>query len=138
MGHVSEEITVHAAPEKVWELAGDPGRIADWLPALTSSRLDGDQRHCTLQEGGELNERIIARSDAERSYTYEIVDGPLPVTSYRSTLSVSGHEDHAHVTWAADFEAQEPSADSELEDTLGGMYQQGLAALRDKVESTQS
>ena len=134
MGHVTEEITIAAAPEAVWQLAGEPGRIAEWLPALQSSQSDGEHRHCTLQDGGKLTERIIEHSDADRSYTYEIVDGPLPVSRYRSTFAVSGHEGHSHVTWTADFDAQEPSAEGELQQMLSGMYQQGLSTLRDKVQ----
>jgi len=131
---ISENITVDRSPEAVWAIAGDPGAIGDWLPALTESSYSEGERVCLTGDGAEIRERIVEHSDAERSYTYEIVNSPLPLKSYRSTLVVHGHGDHSHVTWEAQFEALEEGQEPELEAMFSGLYREGLASLRDRVE----
>ncbi len=75
----------------MWEIAGDPATIPEWLPAIATSSVEGDQRAYTTVDGAELRERIVERSDEDRFYVYEITDSPMPVSSYRSKLSVDGH-----------------------------------------------
>lgn len=131
---VSESITVHGSPDTVWAIAGDPGAIGGWVPALAESSFNDGERVCTTGDGAEIRERILAHSDADRSYTYEIVASPLPLRSYRSTLAVHGHGDHSHVSWEAQFEALEEEQEPELEAMFSGLYREGLASLRDRVE----
>lgn len=130
---VSETISVHASPDAVWAIVGDPGAIGDWLPALAESSFADGERVCTAGDGAEIRERILAHSDADRSYTYEIVTSPMPLRSYRSTLAVHGHDDHSHVSWEAEFEALEEDQEPELEAMFSGLYREGLLALRDRV-----
>lgn len=138
MAHVHETITIDADADTVWDIAGDPARIAEWLPALATSSAEGDHRSCTLQDGGELEERIIERSDAERFYEYEILAGPMPVRSYRSRFSVEGHDGHSHVEWRADFSPESAEQEDELTETFAGLYREGLASLRDRLESPEA
>jgi uncharacterized protein YndB with AHSA1/START domain len=135
MGTIHESITIHADPATVWDLAGDPARIADWMPAIAASTADGDRRFCTLQDGGDLAERIIERSDEERFYEYEVLEGPMPVSSYRSRLSVEGHDEHSHVDWEAEFAPQEREQEQELTEMVSGLYREGLDSLRERLES---
>jgi uncharacterized protein YndB with AHSA1/START domain len=134
MTQIHETITIDADPERVWALAGDPARIGQWLPALASSELDGDERSCTTVDGAELKERIVEHNDAERYYVYEITEAPMPVESYRSVLSVHGHDGHSHVGWQADFEAGDAAAAAELEAAFAQIYREGLENLRAHVE----
>lgn len=135
MATVEETVEIAASPEEVWSLAGEPGRIAEWVPALNASESDGSERACTLANGAELRERILAHSDAERYYAYEIAEGPMPVSSYRSQLSVEGHGDHSHVHWIAEFEPESAEQEAELVETFGGIYRNGLNSLRELVEA---
>ena len=135
MANVRETVMIAAHPNDVWEIAGDPGRIADWVPAIASSAADGDERSCTLVDGAELIERILERSDVERYYDYEIVDAPMPVRFYRSRLTVSEREGIAHVDWTAEFEPQRAGDEDRLVEALSATYRGGLDALRDQVEA---
>lgn len=135
MAHIHETVELDADPQQVWEVAGDPGRIADWLPVLSSSRAEGGERECTMTNGAELKERILEHSDEERSYTYEIVDAPMPLRSYRSRLSVHGHDGHSHVDWEAEFEPEDAGQEQELVETFTQTYRDGLESLRRRVES---
>jgi len=135
MAHIHETIQIEADPDHVWSVAGDPGRIADWLPLLSSSRVDAGERECTMTNGGELKERILEHSDEQRSYAYEIVQSPLPLRSYRSRFSVAGHQGHSHVDWEADFDPERAEQEAELVDTFSQTYRDGLESLRQRVES---
>lgn len=131
---ITEAVTVHASADAVWAIAGDPASIGDWVPALTGATFADGERVCTTGDGGEIRERIVSHSDAERTYSYEIVASPLPLRSYRSTLAVHGHDDHSHVTWEAQFEALAADQEQELEHMIGELYRTGLASLRERVE----
>lgn len=135
MNSFEESIEIAAPAEAVWDVAGKPGQIAEWLPALTSSEVTGSERHCTLADGGELEEKIIEHSDDERRYTYEITTGPMPIASHRSTFSVSGENGGSRVEWDAQFETEQPEQADEVGEMLRSTYREGLESLRDRVEA---
>jgi hypothetical protein len=133
MADVSQSLTVEKSPAEVWEVIGDPLAIAEFLPMIESARMDGDLRIAAVA-GGEITERILEHSDAERYYTYEVVDGPMKLESYHSKLSVEPDGDGATVLWEADFE---PPAGVEKGKVAAGIdktYQSGLGALRGILE----
>lgn len=125
MAKVTETITINAPAAAVWSVAGDPGRIAEWLPLLESSQLDGDRRDCTMKNGGQLVERITGHSDSDYSYSYEIVDSPMPLRFYRSRLALEEHDGHTHVDWVAEFEPAEAEAEAELRTSFATAYREG-------------
>ncbi len=135
---VQETIEIPASPDDVWALAGDPGRIGEWVPALAGSRLENEQRACTTQEGAEILERVLEHSDEGRYYTYEITSSPLPLRSYRSRLAVHGHGDHSHVIWDAQLEADSAEQEPELVASFSRIYREGLATLRSHFDSRRS
>lgn len=130
MATIHETIAIDAPPDRVWALAGEPAIIDRWLPALSSSRLDGDERSCTMVDGARLTERIVERDDSERYYAYEIMDSPMPLASYRSVLAVQGYGAQSHVSWSATFEALDSAASDELERAFSRIYRDGLESLR--------
>ena len=133
---VTESIVIAASPPTVWDVAGDPATIAEWSPALDSSRVEGDRRYATFAGGGgDATERIVEHDDAARSYTYEYLSGPLPLRAYRSTISVNDHASGSEVVWTADFSADDPTTDSDLATAISDIYQSSLQALKTKVES---
>lgn len=135
MTTIEKTITINAAPEDVWALAGDPARIGEWVPALAEATLDGDDRTCVTGDGGTVRERILERDDDERFYVYEILEAPMPVSSYRSRLGVHGHGDHSHVVWAAEFEVAETAPPAEVAAAFEQLYADGLESLRAQLEA---
>ena len=63
--------------------------------------------------------------------TYEILEGPLPVTDYRATLSCVAEEDGCHVFWSAYFMPTE-QAERVSDDIIAKFYEIGLQALQDR------
>jgi len=103
MAKASVSAVIGASADDVWKVVGEFGGIANWHPAIAKSELSpgkpgdavGSIRTCTLGDGAQLREEQTARSDAERSYTYSILESPMPVENYISTVKVTPDGDKA-------------------------------------------
>lgn len=62
------------------------------------------------------------------SYTDIIIESPLPVTRYESTISVKGDGDVAELSWSGTFDA-DGASDEEAESVIGGIYEAGLQGI---------
>ena len=125
---VSRSVKIDASAQAVWNVIGDFCDIDDWHPAFVGCALKtrdggGVHRILTLDGGGEFVEKLIA-TEAGLSYTYSIVESPVPLERYTGTLSIAPGNP-VEVTWASRFK----SADPETEAIVAGFYEAGLAAL---------
>ncbi|EAU42898.1 MxaD gene product [Fulvimarina pelagi HTCC2506] len=134
---VAKETEVNATPDKVWSTVGDFCAIADWHPAVASceeSDADGaTQRTLSLEGGGSILEELIARDDEAMSYTYRILESPLPVANYESTISVLGEGEMSTLSWSGTFDAAEGATDEDATGAIGGIYDAGLASIAEKA-----
>ena len=71
-------------------------------------------------------------SDEGMSYTYEIVESPLPVSDYVSTLAVMDSTGGSMITWSGEFAAK-GAPDAQAVEVISGIYQAGLAALEERL-----
>lgn len=137
MIEISAKTKFNAAPDAVWRVIGDPGAISSWHPGVAESSLEGTgagaTRRCTLANGAKLVERIEAHNEARRSYTYSITDSPLPISNYRATLTVEQADGGCEVEWRGEFEPTGGADPSELGEMIKGIYEGGLAALKDSL-----
>jgi len=120
---------VDASPDDVWNVIGNPSTIDSWHPIIAKSTVNGSDRHCSLIDGAKIHERIESIREDERAYDYSIMESPLPLSAYRSTIKVEEEGEGAAVVWSADFEPEGATAE-EVAATLTGVYQAGLTALR--------
>lgn len=123
-------VSLPQAPETVWAEIGGFDTIAQWHPEVASAdlvTLEGDiHRHLRLADGSLFLERL-AESGA-LYYSYELVDGPLPVAGHRATLSCVAEDGGCHVFWSAVFEPEDAVADQIVE----GFFRAGLEALGER------
>ena len=83
-------------------------------------------RTLSLKGGGTIVEELMARDDAGRSYTYPILESPLPVADYKSTIRVLD-EGGTVIAWNGTFAAKgAPDADAVA--VIAGIYDAGLAS----------
>lgn len=132
MAEVSHSIVLNASVEDTWKVVGDVGNVHKWVPAIASTRMDGDVRIATFADGGgEARERIVSHSDADRTYTYSYLEGPIPLDEYTSTLTVSPHHDGpgAFVSWTATLQAA-----PEVVASIDELYRTSLAELKEILE----
>ena len=134
MANVAMTLKLNASAETVWGKIGRFGALHDWHPVIEKSELEGAgvgaTRNLFLAGGGNVIERLDAEDAAGKSYTYTILDSPLPVANYQSTLKVLDNGDGScTVDWSSNFDPSgAPEADAVA--AIQGVYQAGFDALK--------
>ena len=115
MANIVVEKTLPVSPDALWELVKDFGNVR-WIPgASETAQVEGDgpgmARILGNPEGGSIREILDSVDEAGRSITYSIPVGtPFPVSTYRSTMTVSDADGQAHLAWGCEFEPEGASA----------------------------
>jgi carbon monoxide dehydrogenase subunit G len=134
---VSQTFDVPAPPAKVWAAIGDFCGIAAWHPAIETCALstkgDAQLRTLSLKGGGSIVEQQLSRNDAALDYSYAILESPLPVADYKSTIQVTPSAIGSKVTWSGSFKAK-GAEDAKAEATIVGIYRAGLQGIVDKFK----
>ena len=112
-------------------MIGDFGGLARWHPAVEKLELqeNGTRRRLQIVGGGVIVERLEAHDDATRSYRYTIVESPLPVKDYHSTLQVIPVGKGCSVHWSSRFVPSGVTA-ADADNAIRGIYLGGFEALR--------
>ena len=132
MAKVSMKTDLGVSADKVWELIGGFNTLPDWHPAFEKSELTeaGSVRRISLVGGGTLIEKLESVDNNERVYSYSIVDSPLPISNYQSTVRVIDNgENGSTVEWSSEFSA-DGAPENEVIDAVSGIYQAGLDNLK--------
>lgn len=145
---VTESVAIAASPDAVWNRIKDFDALQSWHPALESSTATsgnqvGSVRTLKLKGGGTIVEELTKYSADDRRLAYRMTDpGPLPVTNYSSTLSVSAADGGSVVEWRGAFYRGDPNGnpppDRNDEAAIGaitGVYKAGLGNLKQLIEA---
>jgi hypothetical protein len=83
-----------------------------------------------LKSGRHFRERLLALSDREYLFTYAILDSPLPMIEYVSTVRLRPVTDidQTYAQWTCEFNCA-PDVESELIKTALSVYQSGFDSL---------
>jgi len=145
MPDVYESTVVSAPAEAVWETIRAFDGMHEWYPGIESDaiRIDNDKsgdavgaiRSIEMPGDVTIREKLVEHSDLRRSYTYTIVDYPLPVEDYHGTLRVREvtDDDAAFVSWTARFEIDPELREDTLEN-ITAVFRGGLDALRERFD----
>lgn len=121
-------------PEDVWALIGEFCAIKNWHPAVAECEETEEGgatfRTLTLKNGGKIKEKLTGKE--ETSYSYEIVESPLPVKNYKAKLEVEEDEDspeRSEVEWNATFDANGAS-DEDAAKTIAGILEDGVKSIK--------
>ena len=128
MAKVSLNTRLGVSADKAWELIGGFNALPDWHPAVEKSELEkeGQERILTLAGGAKIVERLERSDDAERVYSYTILDSPLPVANYAATIRVRDAEGGGcDVEWSSEFDASGASEGDAVK-VIEGIFQTGL------------
>ncbi len=131
----TQEAMINASASDIWAHIGDFGGLHTWHPAVTATELTGsgtdvgDIRVLTLGDGAKITEEVRGHSNDDMSYSYAILESPLPVDNYESTIKVeSVGDESSRVVWSSTFDAK-GATDSEAIGVIDGVYTAGLDAL---------
>jgi hypothetical protein len=127
MAEVYMSKEVPTAPDVLWEKIGDFLGLDKWVSGIPPMESDKDG---TVRRIGQGDNAIVEElvDSGERSYSYKIVQGPLPVKDYVSTLSVAASGDGSLVEWKSTFEPDGVPEEQAVM-IVQGIYSAGLANL---------
>jgi hypothetical protein len=112
MTRVSSSTVIEARVDAVWALLENFADVSRWHPDVLESRIEnggtgkrsGDVRSIKLRDGTPVREKLLAISDESKSYTYSVIEAPLPIRNHSSTVSLSATPDNrTAITWYAEF-----------------------------------
>lgn len=133
MANVKMSTELNVSPDTLWEFIGKFNGLPDWHPAVEQSELkdEGSVRTLKLAGGGTIEEKLVSRNDSEREYSYSIIDSPLPIANYTSTIKVRSDADgnKSIVDWSSEFNPSGAS-ESDAMKVVQGIYQAGLDNLK--------
>ncbi|MDP8995954.1 MAG: SRPBCC family protein [Pseudomonadota bacterium] len=120
---------IAVAPGKVWPTIAKANGLKAWFPLITACRVEGNQRYCSMQGGGDLQETIISTDNATRTFTYSVDKHPLPWGPAHCTLKVNdAGMSKSEIIWTSSFECNEEVA-AQATEMMNGLYGQGIDAL---------
>jgi mxaD protein len=146
---VVESVIIKASPAKVWATIRDFDGLNKWHPGFASDELVsggnaqvGAVRKLTIKDGPSFTEKLLAYDDAGRSYRYQIVQSPLPITDYVSKITVrSEGGGMTKVIWSGTFKRKnaadnppEAESDAGAIKLVQGVYRGGLDNLKKMLE----
>ena len=138
---VKEKVELSVPPDKAWAVIKDFDGWQNWHPAVASTEITsgkgnthGTVRVLMTKDGAKITERLERYQPKVFAYTYRIMDSPLPVTDYVSTIQVKGSKSGCVVNWSSHFRAKEGTEDAEAVKTIRGIYTAGLDNLKAKLK----
>lgn len=133
MAKVSASTVLPVSADMVWSMVGRFNALADWHPAIEKSeekQVKGVRiRTLSLAGGGEVVERLESADDGARTYSYSILESPLPVESYQASITVRAANAGCSVEWASEFEPKGAS-EGDAMTAIRGIYEAGFENLR--------
>jgi hypothetical protein len=132
MATIRKEMTLRANPALVWDAIRDVGAIHTRLaPDFVSDvKLEDGARIVTFASGTVAKELIVTVDDAACRLVWAVVGTAM--SHHNGSLQIFPEGDRCHVVWIADIL---PDA---LAGYVGGMMQQGMDAMKKKLEADAS
>jgi len=132
---VRAERNISVNADTLWKTIEAMTGMEDWYSGLIREsevrEAEGSQpsRTCMMQDGGVLNERILLRDGATRTFVYAIDSHPLPARNVVGTIRIDDLGDgQSHVVWSAQM-MLDPTSAEQMRTMVTRMYEQGLASL---------
>lgn len=133
--------TVLEAPiEAVWDAVRDFNGHEHWHPAVDSSQIErghpsdkvGCVRNFVLGDGSRLREQLLTLSDLEQTFSYCLLDTPIPLFNYVAHVRLHPVTDGDRTFWEWEGRFDTPSGrETELADMVGNnIYEAGFEAIR--------
>ena len=130
----SQAKVLDAPHQQVWDIISKATGLTDWLPVITSCRLEGEgenaKRYCETSDGKQLKETIDRIDHENFVFEYTIVEqNMMPISNYRGKYEVLKLENgKTQITWSSTFEVEEANLPA-VEQGLTGLYQMGFEGL---------
>jgi ligand-binding SRPBCC domain-containing protein len=144
---VKRSVVIDAPIDRVWRAVRRFDGVADWNPGVTAATMEsgsstavGSVRKLDIVDGSVFRETLLAHSDLEYFYTYDILESPLDCRNYiachRFIEITEGNQTLG--IWEGEFDC-DPANASELERIVGdGIYRDAQLALNTYLQEQKS
>jgi Polyketide cyclase / dehydrase and lipid transport len=136
MAKVQVETMLQVPASAVWNMIDGFNELARWHPAVVKSEEIEDKsgvttRRLTLSDGGVILAELEEHDDTARTYSYSVVETPLPGVGYHVRLHVRALADgySCTVDWSSELEASD-APESDAVKLIRGLYEVGFDNLR--------
>jgi hypothetical protein len=126
--------------DRVWAVIRDFNGHDKWHPAISRSTIERAQpadrvgcvRRFVLASGEELREQLLTLSDLEQSYSYCLLDTPIPLFNYVAHVRLMPVTDGDRTFWSWEGRfTTRPGEEAEMTRLVGEqVYQSGFEAIR--------
>lgn len=140
MPRVVKSTVVDAPTEAVWDVIRDFNGHDRWHPAIASSKIERAQssdkvgcvRNFRLEDGANLREQLLTLSDLEQSFSYCLLDTPVPLFNYVAHVRLTPITDGDLTFWEWESRFDTPNGRSdEMAELVGeGIYVAGFNAVK--------
>jgi len=146
--HVTETIEIKAPVATVWAAVKDYDGLPSWHPGFAKDEIvkgknnqPGAVRALTIKDGPTFTEELLEFNEKAHSYKYRIIESPLPLANYVSSISLKAKGDSTVVTWVGDFKRKNPAdnppeaeSDAGAAKLIHDVYTGGLGNLKKQLE----
>jgi len=140
MVRVVRSTVIDALPERVWAILRDFNGHSAWHPPVAKSMIErrrpadgiGCVRRFTLRDGAELREQLLTLSDLEMTYSYCMLDTPIPLFNYVAHVRLLPVTDGNRTFWQWESRfATRPGEEAAMIKLVGeDIYGSGFEAIR--------
>jgi mxaD protein len=105
----------------------------------------GAIRALTIKDGPTFTEELLALNEQSMAFTYNVIESPLPIDRYLSTMTVKPNgQGGSVIAWIGQFSRKNPrenppeaEGDAAVVGLISGAYQGGLQNLKKLMEQRQ-
>ena len=143
---VKRSVIIDAPIDTVWQVIREFDGVANWNPGVVSAALEtgkntevGAIRKLDIADGSIFRETLLAHSDLEHFYVYDILESPLPCSNYIAChrLIEITEGNRTLGLWEGEFNC-DPADTNELENIVGnGIYRDAQLALNHYMKEIQ-
>ena len=137
---------IDAPTDRVWAILRDFNGHDRWHPAVAGSTIErgygadriGCVRRFFLRDGSELRERLLTLSDLEQTFSYCLLDTPVPLFNYVAHVRLAPvtDGDRTFWEWCSSFSTRR-GEEAEMTRMVGeDIYDTGFAAIRARLAAS--
>ena len=146
MPRVVRSTIIDAPCGRVWEVLRDFNGHDRWHPAVATSAIERAQsadkigcvRRFKLTDGSELREQLLGLSDLEQTFSYCLLDTPIPLFNYIAHVRLLPVTDGDRTFWHWESRFTAPVGEERRMTEMVGeqLYQGGFDAIRRHMRET--
>ena len=140
---VNRSVVIDAPIDRVWRAVRRFDGVAAWNPGVSAATMEsgaptevGSVRKLDIVDGSVFRETLLAHSDLEYFYTYDIIESPLDCSNYISChrfIEITEGNKTLGI-WQGEFDC-DPANAAELDTIVGdGIYRDAQLALNQYLQ----